>query len=202
MQCWPLPHCAPPLQVQLPLVHPFALVVLHAMQVPPLGPQALAEVGVQVLPEQQPVVQLDELHTQLPFTHAWPAAHTPPEPQWHNPSVPQVSPPCEGQFAQLPPLRPQFAALGGVTHELPLQQPDAQAVELHWQLPLTHCWPVAQGALLPHLHEPPLQLSAASGLHAVHELPVVPHWAAVGGDTQLPAQQPPGQVMESQPWQC
>lgn len=61
---------------------------------------------------------------------------------------------------------------------------------------------MAQGALLPHLHEPPLQLSAASGLHALQELPLVPHWAALGGDTQLPAQQPLAQVIESQPWQC
>jgi hypothetical protein len=140
VQCWPLPHCAPPLQVHIPLLQVFAAFALHATQEPPFGPQFCAVAGLtQVLPLQQPPGQLVALHTQLPFTHCWPVPQAAPPPQWHRPSAPQVSPPCAGQFTHAEPLSAQFDEFGGVTHEVPLQQPDAQLVALHWHTPLTHC---------------------------------------------------------------
>ena len=134
----------------MPLLQVFASVALHARQVPPFGPQFAAVGGdTQVLPLQQPFGQLAALHTQLPLTHCWPAPHSAPAPQWQVPFAAQLSPPCAVQFAHAPPFAPQLAAFGGVTHELPLQQPDAHAVELHWHTPPTHCWPVAHAAPLP-----------------------------------------------------
>jgi hypothetical protein len=118
--------------VQAPLVQPSANVGLHARHEPPFGPQLLAVGGAtQVLPLQQPLGQLVELHTQFPLTHAWPAPHTAPAPHLQVPFAAQVSPPSEGQFAHDAPFSPQLVALGGVTQELPLQQPEVQLVELH-----------------------------------------------------------------------
>ena len=77
-------------------------------------------------------------------------------------------------------------------HAEPKQHPFAQDVALHVQEPLTHCWPVAHAAPVPHAQAPAaLQPSASAGLHEVHALPPTPHVESEGGVSHvLPLQHP------------
>jgi hypothetical protein len=56
-------------------MHVSAIAGSQAMQVPPMGPQALKPGGAQVWPEQQPVVHDVELHTHEPLTHCCSLLH-------------------------------------------------------------------------------------------------------------------------------
>jgi hypothetical protein len=71
----------------------------------------------------------------------------------------------------------------------PVQQPLHELV-LQTQLPLTHCWPAAQGPLLPHLQPPLVQLSALMELQATQFTPPVPQVANTDELQVVPLQQP------------
>jgi hypothetical protein len=62
VHCWPAAHCAAPLHVHAPAVHPLAIVVLQAVHAPPPVPQFVTDGVWQVVPEQQPDAQLLALH--------------------------------------------------------------------------------------------------------------------------------------------
>jgi hypothetical protein len=128
---------------------------------------------MQLVPLQHPVGQLEALQP----THAW-AVH------WAAPQLAQACPP-----------EPQALALVPAWHWLLPQQPLGQEVPLHWQAPLTHCWPTAQRLpLAPQLHTPLRQRSARIVSQAAQVPPSPPQLVALWlpGSTQaLPAQQPP-----------
>ncbi len=67
---WPLPHAAPPPQVQLPLVEQPSPVVPQLAHVAPFVPHAIADGVVHVVPEQQPVGQDAESQTHFPPEHS------------------------------------------------------------------------------------------------------------------------------------
>lgn len=73
-----------------------------------------------------------------------------------------------GQAAHAAPLAPHDAAVGGVTQEVPLQQPLAHDAALHTHAPAMHCWPIAHIAPAPQRHAPLAQLSALVASHAMH----------------------------------
>ncbi len=102
-----------------------------------------------------------------------------------------------GQLPQAAPFFPQLLTLCELKamQLLPLQQPP-QLFELHTQLPLRHCWPLAHWAPEPQRQVPSVaQVSASSAAQAVHALPPAPQLAAVAGLTQVvPLQHPDGQV--------
>jgi hypothetical protein len=58
VQLWPDAHCADPLHVHAPAVHPLARVALQAVHAPPPVPQFVTEGISQVVPEQHPDAQL------------------------------------------------------------------------------------------------------------------------------------------------
>jgi hypothetical protein len=105
--------------------------------------------------------------------------------------VPAVQPSAtvELQVEQpLPPV-PQDVA-PAVRQVVPLQQPLPHEVASHVHVPLTQCWPAAQGAPLPHAHPPEEQESALIGSQATQATPPVPHVPADGELHVLPVQQP------------
>jgi hypothetical protein len=123
-----------------------------------------------VLPKQQPFAQEVALHTHAPATHCWPAAHCGPLPQLHVP-LEQPSESVGSHETHAFPLFPQVVT-DGVSHVLPLQQPDAQVSEQPSHTWLTH-------VLVPHDR---------------HALPPPPHWVLLVPDWHTP--------FESQhPWQ-
>jgi hypothetical protein len=129
-------------------------VTAHAEQLAPPVPQALAVGVVQTLPAQQPPTQLDASQTQAPATQCCPLAHAAWVPQRHAPPV-QLSESAESHGVHAPPLEPQFV-VEGVSHVLPLQQP-----EVHVCAHPSHTWftqvvPEAHGAqaLPPDPHAP------------------------------------------------
>lgn len=79
-----------------------------------------------------------------------------------------------------------------------MQQP-AQEVELHTQLPPTHCWPDWQAGPAPQLHAPLAeQLSARIGSHATQVDPAGPQLVTDRVWQAPPEQQPLGQVCAEQ----
>jgi hypothetical protein len=152
----------------------------QATHAAPLAPQSAFDVpGWQFsLASQQPVGQLVALHTQEPLTHASPAGQLVGV-QEHEP--PMHSCPV-GHATQAAPFAPHCAAVGGVTHDVPLQQPVGQSVELQY------------GTQLCPVHSLP-------ALHATHAAPPVPQSALAVPGWQLPlvSQQPAGQVVALQP---
>jgi len=135
-QCCPLPHDAPPAQVQAPALQPSFLVMSHAAQLPPPVPQAVEVVPPrQLVPEQQPLAQDAGLHTHAPLTHAWPDAQAALAPQVQEPLV-QVSV-VAGQVAHAAPPVPHTAAAcdASAMHCPAEQHPDGQLVPSQTQLP-------------------------------------------------------------------
>jgi len=115
-QRWPAAHALPAPHLQAPVVHRSA-VTPHPLHAPPLTPHWVAVVGLmQALPLQQPPAQLAAVQTQLPATHARPAAHAL--------FVPHL---------QAPPVQRLAEVALQVVHAAP---PVPQlAVELVWQTP-------------------------------------------------------------------
>jgi hypothetical protein len=81
-----------------------------------------------VPPKQQPFAQDVALQTQVPPTHCWPAAHCGPLPQLHVPVLEQPLASIGSHAVHALPLLPQVLT-DGVSHVLPLQQPEAQVCE-------------------------------------------------------------------------
>jgi hypothetical protein len=112
----PFTHCCPDAQglpagpqLQAPLTHRSAIIVLQPMQVPPSGPQSLTLIAVtQLAPLQQPSGHVVALQTQPFPTHWLPAAHPGPPPQSQPPSTQSSVDP--EQVPQAFPLVPQALA--------------------------------------------------------------------------------------------
>jgi len=168
---WPLPHAAAPPQVQLPVAEQPSPVVPQLVHEPPFAPHAIAEGVVHVVPPwQQPVGHEAMSHTQWPPKHTWPLTHAVAPPHVQAPLAEQPSA-AEPQFVHVAPAVPQAAAVGGVVHVLPEQQPIGQLVELQpLHAPLLQVWPLG---------------------HIVHMPPAAPHaLGLVPGSHVLPWQHP------------
>jgi hypothetical protein len=146
------------------------------------------------LASQQPVGHEAALQTHAPPTQALPVPHAGPEPQ---PQVPpaQLSAVRGSQVVQAAPPVPQ-EPVAGVLQTLPLQQPEGQLAALHTQVPPTQAEPAAHAAPPPQEQLPPLQVSLAP--HAMQDEPLSPQAAVVLVVQVSPAQQPVGQLVESQ----
>jgi hypothetical protein len=188
---------------QAPPVHRLAFVALHAVQVAPPVPQlAVDGEATQVLPLQQPA-HVAGSHTQVPAWHFCPAPQAAVAPHAQVPVALQLSERVVLQAVHAAAFVPQAERAGGEVQVVPEQQPLAQLVTSHTQLPPMQCWPAAQAAFAPHLQAPPAHESARTGSHALHCAPVAPHWVAVVAVTQVePLQQPVGQVVDVQPAQA
>ena len=113
---------------QTPLVQPPTAHIWQARPPPPQAASALP--GRQVVPEQQPVLQLVPSHTQAPFWQRWPLAQGAPAPQTQVPAAEQPSAASASQTLHAAPGAPHAAAARGL-HVPPAQQPPAQVVTLH-----------------------------------------------------------------------
>ena len=153
-----------------------------AQAAPPLPhwPADWEAASMQLAPLQHPAGQEVALHTQLPPTHAWAAAHDR-----------QAAPPAPHALALLPAWHTPFESQQPVGHVVALQVPQVCVPGLHV---------VAAGQ-----SPPPLQpqrpethaCPAIAAVQSVHAPPVVPHApAAVPARHVPPPQQPPMQV----PW--
>lgn len=156
--------------LQAPLAQVSAIEV-QALHIAPPAPHAWVVGGVtQVLPEQQPEVQLVESHTQLPLEQRWPGAQAAFPPHLQVPPE-QLSALVPQALHALPPV-PQAPVVGVMLQTPLVQQPEQLLGVQPEQLPLVQLWP--PGQLWQVL--PPLP-------HAVGSVPV----------TQLlPMQQPVG----------
>jgi hypothetical protein len=92
---------------------------------------------------------------------------------WH------MRPPC-----------PHCAAVGGVLHVLPAQQPLGHDAEVHLHWPCTHTCPEGHGTLVPHMQVPPAQVSAAAP-QSVHAMPFGAHCKALVTTHVVPLTQQP-----------
>jgi hypothetical protein len=122
-----------------------------------------------VVPKQQPFAHEVVVQVQAPPTHCWPAAHSGPEPQVHEP-LPHPSASVGSHEVHAAPPLPQFVT-EGVSHVLPLQQPDAQVTEHP-----AHALP---------MHAPPEPQLVHAAPPEPHALPWDPVW-----QTPLPSQHP------------
>ena len=114
----------------------------------------------------------------------------------------QVSVSTGSHAAQVAPGGAQLPALRGETHAPALQQPEGHDVASQTHTPAapvpTHRCPAAHALpVFPHTHAPEVQALAVEG-HAVHATPLSPQAEVVFVVHTLPAQQPVGQVVESQ----
>jgi hypothetical protein len=185
VQCWPLGHAAPEPQAQAPFTQASAPTGSQGTHAAPAAPHAVTEVGVQVLPLQQPVVQVCEQPEHTPFEQVC--------------ALPQG--------AHIAPAVPQAVAEGVVHWLLVSQHPVGQEVASQTQAPPVQCWPLGHGAPEPQAQAPLTQESARTGLQAVHAMPGAPQ-AAAEVEVQAPlwSQQPLGHEVSSQahapPEQC
>jgi hypothetical protein len=175
----PVPHFAAPPQVHTPAaLQPSAWVALQAEHAAAPVPQ-LAVVGgvVQVVPEQQPVLQLVESHTHEPDTQCWPAAHTAPLPHLQAPPA-QVSARTGSHALHWAPAVPHCAAVVAVTQLEPLQQPLGQLAAVQ----PAHTW-----------------LVQVCPLHDAQVVPPMPHWVLLVPVWQVlfASQHPPAQLVAS-----
>jgi hypothetical protein len=184
------------LPTHTPLVHAVAPVQL--LQFTPM-PQAASVLPGWQMPfaSQQPFGQVAELHTQLPFTHAWVAAHCRCVPHVHVPLVQESARPL-AQAVQATPLLAQFA-LVGTWQELLRQQLFGHESASQTHTPPLQRLPGPHGGPLPHWQAPVVQLSVMNVLHAEHAAPAVPQVVTVRlRHCTLASQQPNGQDTLSQ----
>jgi hypothetical protein len=159
-------------------------------------PQAVGEVPArQLVPEQQPPLHEVELHWQAPFTHCWPETQGLPRPQRQLPALLQLSALITLHAVQPTPLMPQLANADG-KQLFDEQQPPGQELGVHWQLPLTHCCPEAQGPFAPQRQAPADEQVSALMPQTPQLRPSMPQAAGVLPGLQLPPwQQPPLQAV-------
>ena len=124
------------------LVHAFA----YGRQVEQLTP------AKQVVPKQHPFAHEVVVHSHVPLTHCWPAAHCGPLPQLQTPLAHPSERVGSHETHAFPPI-PHVVCDGG-SHVFPLQQPVAHVCEQPRHTWLTH-------VLVPH---------------ETHALPAPPHW--------------------------
>jgi hypothetical protein len=144
-QACPAPQGACPPQVHTPAVHPSAVLVWHAVHVPPAVPQFDTDGTLHVVPAQQPFLHDVASQAHAPAVQCWPVVHAahaaPPAPHvasdsgWHV--VPEQHPlghmhplhtpavhasPC-GHASHAWPATPQLAGSVPASHVAPLQHP-------------------------------------------------------------------------------
>lgn len=118
----------------------------------------------------------------------WPLGH------WQAPPL-QTCPPMV-QAWQLLPLVPQAEVVLPAMQVVPEQQPLPHELELHTHTPPTHCWPLEQAALLPHLQPVAEQLSEVKVLQLTQPTPEEPQLEGQLEVTQLLLEQQPEQELE------
>jgi hypothetical protein len=142
---------------------------------PPVAQPTEGPGALQVLPAQQPLVQVAAQPAQAPLTQVSPPVHAlqaaPPVPQWASVDA-----------RQLPPASQQ--PLG---HEVPSQT----------QWPPTQRWPLPHLRPVPHMHMPPVQLSAVVSQVVVHAPPGGPQLVVLMGTQLAPVLQLVG--LQTQP---
>ena len=150
-QATPLPHLqAPPVQLSA------SVASQAAHEFPELPHWVMLSAVMQVLPEQQPLMQVEAQPAQTPEVQLSPAA----------------------QATHVEPPVPHWELLVVVTQVVPLQQPVAHEVESHTQLPPTQCCPAPQAGPAPQVQLPAVHESDVIALHVVHARPPAPHAAA------------------------
>jgi hypothetical protein len=154
------------------------------------------ELVLHVVPEQHPLPQEVESHTQLPLWHRCPAAQAGPPLHVHAPSAEQPSP-LEPHAVQVPPATPQVDDEADM-HTLFAQHPAGHEAALQTQVEPTQSRPAVHAGPPPHEQAPAVQPSALAP-HVEQEPPPVPHAPTDGGVHVDPEQQPPGQVVPLQP---
>jgi hypothetical protein len=195
---WPAEHAAPIPQPQTPEVEQLSVSSgSHAPQVAPGAPHAEREMGVHVVPSQQPSGHDVASHLQEPDVQCCPGLHAAAAPQRHAPAA-QLSDSTGLHGKHDAPPVPQFAA-EGVLHVVPLQQPLAQDVASHTQRPPTQCCPPAHAGLPPQVHFPAAeQASAVEAVHWTHAAAPLPQDAKEDGAQVIPLQQPSGHAQPPQ----
>jgi hypothetical protein len=159
-QRWPLAQGGLVPHMHWPEALHVSVAPVHDEHEPPPVPHVAAELVWQVFPSQQPLGQLVASHAHDPLVHSWPLAHSPPLPQAHVPIDEQPFARVPSHFTHAFPPAPQFVNVG-ISHVVPLQQPPAQDVALHTQLPIEQTCPELHGGEVPHMHTPVTeQLSA------------------------------------------
>jgi hypothetical protein len=174
MQRWPGAHSAPPPQVHAPPEHASEREGSHDVQAMPVGPQESMSGGLQVRPEQHPVVHVAAQLEQTPAV--------------------QVPAP---QLSQAPPPAPHAVGTVPSSQVVPLQQP-AHDRPSHTHVPPAHRWPIAHSAPGPQRHIPEEHESARLGSHAVQVPPGEPQLAKEIVAQASPAQQPLAHAVASQ----
>ena len=138
------------------------------MQAAPPIPHVVVDDAAQVEPEQQPLGQLVGLQSlQTPPAQIRPAQ------SW------QTAPPAPHALLAVP-----------VRQVVPEQQPLAHDVRSQTHIPLTHRWPVAHGAPLPHWQAPVAEQRSDAAPQLTQALPETPQLATPAVLHVVPLQQP------------
>lgn len=179
-QNWPVPHCGPLPQLQLPPKQLFARTGLHATQADPAVPHAVTVPGArQFEPAQHPFEQVVglQLAGQVPLLQFAQGTHaSPPEPQ---------------AIVEVPGWQTPFAS----------QQPLGQLTASQTQPLPVQCRPGPQAAppLFEHSQSPfTEQRFALSGSHVMQPRPMRPQLASPAVRQVSPSQQPLAQLVASQ----
>jgi hypothetical protein len=186
--------------VQQPIPRQHVSNAVHARQDAPPVPQAHALSDVtQVVPEQQPLGQLVGSHVQAPLRHRWPVAHGGPPPHVHAPLAQPSAIAAAVQSIHVPPLAPHAVGLEPAAQPPEAQQPEEQLEGSQTHVAFAQRSPSPHAEPDPQVQSPLAQPSAEPGEQGAQAAPPAPHAPAVGGVVHtLPAQHPPGQLVESQ----
>jgi hypothetical protein len=138
--------------MQAPPVQLSAMSVSQLMQEAPKIPQVANEGLLQVFPVQQPLGQLEELHTHCPRIHCCPAEQAELPPHIQAPSE-HESERVVLQLTQLLPFTPHELIVE-VVQVFPEQQPLGQERRSHTQFPFSQRWPALHAGPVPQLHCP------------------------------------------------
>ena len=168
----PVPHAQAPTEE-----HPSARFTSHPAQIALPTPQVLTEGGLQVLPEQQPVWQVEMLQPlQRPLMQDSPAGHR----------------------SQVPPPAPHESGVSPSRQRPPEQHPSGHEVPSHMHVPPRQRWPFRQDASLPQRQVPAAEQLSARMSQATHVEPSSPHVVSERVLHRLPSQQPLGQDLSVQ----
>jgi hypothetical protein len=163
----PIPHAQAPTDE-----HRSARLMSHPAQIALPTPQVLTDGGLQVLPEQQPVGQVETLQPlQRPSMQDSPAGHT----------------------SQVPPPPPHESGVSPSRQRPPEQHPSGQDVPSHMQVPPMQRWPFRQEVSFPQRHVPEAEQLSARMSHPTHVDPSSPHVVSERVLHVLSSQQPLGQ---------
>lgn len=134
MHRWPTRHDGSLPQRQVPVAEQLSARMSQATHVEPSSPQVVSERVLQVFPSQQPLGQDLSVHTHCPPAQNCPPAQGGPPPHPHAPAASQRSVLAGSHATQRAAFSPH-AFIDGATHTLPSQQPSAQFLSSHTQMP-------------------------------------------------------------------